>query len=162
MRGMEDFEEGFAVRYRRCLALASRILGDRVAAEDVAAEALARAYLRWDRLDVARRDGWVLRVTSNLAIDQLRRHPPRLPERDVAPEQDVVAVRLALRAALLRLPRRQREVIALRYLSDMSEADVAVAMGISAGSVKTHLHRGLAALRRTLGREDLEETLANP
>ena len=57
-------------------------------------------------------------------------------------------------AALRRLPERQREAVALRYYLDLSEADIAAAMGVSAGSVKSHLHRGLASLARDLGEED--------
>src|SRR5215204_6003707 len=52
--------------------------------------------------------------------------------------------------ALRRLPVRQREAVVLRYYLDLSETDIAATMGVSAGSVKTHLHRGLAALGRTL------------
>jgi RNA polymerase sigma factor (sigma-70 family) len=48
--------------------------------------------------------------------------------------------------ALRALPRRQREVLALRYYLDLSEAEIAATLGISAGSVKTHAHRGLDAL----------------
>ena len=56
-------------------------------------------------------------------------------------------------AALRSLPRRQREVLALRYYLDLSEAEIADTLGISAGSVKTHAHRGLATLAERL--EDL-------
>ena len=59
-------------------------------------------------------------------------------------------------AALVRLPRRQRETIVLRYLCDLPEADVALALGVSAGTVKTHLHRAIASLRADMG-ADLEE-----
>lgn len=59
-------------------------------------------------------------------------------------------LRIVLSDALARLPRRQREVVALRYLADLSEAQVAASLGISTGSVKTHLHRGLISLRGRL------------
>jgi RNA polymerase sigma factor (sigma-70 family) len=62
-------------------------------------------------------------------------------------------LRLALVAALIRLPRRQRETIVLRYLCDLPEADAALALGVSAGTVKTHLHRALASLRANIGAE---------
>ncbi|MGH9247859.1 MAG: sigma factor-like helix-turn-helix DNA-binding protein [Acidimicrobiales bacterium] len=58
------------------------------------------------------------------------------------------------RRALRRLPDRQREALALRYYLDLSEAQMAAAMGVSAGSVKTHVHRGLATLARLLEEED--------
>ena len=63
-------------------------------------------------------------------------------------------------AALRRLPRRQREVVTLRYLADVPEAEVARLLGISAGSVKTHASRGLAALR--LGLEELTPSEEDP
>ncbi|MGH9292112.1 MAG: sigma-70 family RNA polymerase sigma factor [Acidimicrobiales bacterium] len=67
-----------------------------------------------------------------------------LPSLDL--EEDIV-IHQALLTALSRLPRRQREAVALRYLADMSEVEVAHTLGISRGSVKTHVHRGLQSLR---------------
>ena len=64
---------------------------------------------------------------------------------------DLVVLRVALVAALGSLPRRQRQAVALRYLGDLTDGQVAVALGISVGSVKTHIHRGLGALRLRLG-----------
>lgn len=150
-----SFEAAFAELYPRAVGLARRMLGNRAAAEDVAAEAMARALMRWDRLDPARAPGWVLRVTANLAIDVMRRRG-RVLEPGVIDLEDATTMRLAVADALRSLPRRQREVVALRYLSDLSEADVARALGISTGSVKRHLHRGLGALRERLGPEPME------
>jgi len=62
-----------------------------------------------------------------------------------------VVLRIALVQALRRLPRRQREAVALRYLVDLPDREVAAALGVSVGSVKVHLHRGLASLRSSLG-----------
>ena len=145
-----EFEGAFRELYPRAVGLAFRMLGNRQAAEDIASETMARAYVRWDRLDPDRRAGWVLRVTSNQAIDLMRRKGRTL-EPGVIDLEDATALRLALAAALAKLPRRQREAVALRYLSDMSEAETATALGIGVGSVKTHTHRGLATLRTTLG-----------
>lgn len=147
-----DFESAFRDLYPRAFGLALRMLGNRAVAEDLASETMARAYARWDRLDPERRAGWVLRVTSNQAIDLLRRKGHSL-EPGVIDLEDATALRIALAAALAELPRRQREAIALRYLSDLSEAETALALGIGVGSVKTHTHRGLAALRSTFGGE---------
>jgi RNA polymerase sigma factor (sigma-70 family) len=101
-----------------------------------------------------------LKVASREALHQVRRRPP-VPapcyERD---ESDDVALRVALVAALVRLPRRQRETVVLRYLCDLPEADVALALGVSAGTVKTHLHRALASLRANIG-ADFEEAYAH-
>ena len=57
-------------------------------------------------------------------------------------------------AALDRLPSRQRAVLVLRYYGELSVAETATALGISAGSVKTHTHRGLAALQAALGERE--------
>lgn len=65
-----------------------------------------------------------------------------------------LVTRLDLVEGLRRLPRRQREVVALRYLADVSEAETARLLGCSTGTVKTHAHRGLAALRLGLEEED--------
>jgi RNA polymerase sigma factor (sigma-70 family) len=151
----QGFEDTFRELYPRAVGLAYRMLGNRPAAEDVASETFARALLQWDRLDPDRVAGWVLRVTANQAIDVMRRKGRHLEPRVISLE-DSTTLRLALAEALAKLPRRQREAVALRFLSDMSEADTAAALGVSAGSIKTHVHRGLAALRDELGDENLE------
>lgn len=130
----------------------------------MAAEALARAYARWAEVGAASyRTGWVLRVTTNLAIDAVRSRSRAVElSSDVsAPssEQDVATLRVALVAALRALPRRQREAIALRYLGGLSQAAVGEALGISAGSVAQHIHRGLRVLRGQFAEPFLEEPL---
>jgi RNA polymerase sigma-70 factor (sigma-E family) len=150
----EEFRDVFDRLYPLARAIAQRVTRDRDRAEEIAAEALTRLFVRWAWL--ARRphrDAWVLRVTTNLAIDAVRRQARRpVPNSDAPPSDPVVLIadRMELAGALRRLPRRQREVVALRYLADMSEQQVAELLGVSGGSVKTHLHRGLSALRKTL------------
>ena len=158
--GAEDgFEEAFDELFPRAVRLAHRVLGDRAAAEDVAAEALARTYARWRKVSaLPYRDGWVLRVTTNLAIDRLRRRSPEVLPKPAGDFEDGVELRLALKAALLTLAPRQRQAIALRYLGGLSDREVAQALGISLGSVKTHIHRGLGGLRARLG-AGLEEVV---
>lgn len=152
-----SFEAAFDDLFERARRLAERILSDRAAAEDVAAEALARAYSRWDSLATEPwRDGWVLRVATNLAIDVTRKRQPRLEPPTLQPVDDAAALRVALVAALRTLPDRQREAIVLRYLAGMSESEVAAALKVAPGTVKTHLHRGVSSLRDSLG-VDLEE-----
>ncbi|HVM39476.1 MAG TPA: sigma-70 family RNA polymerase sigma factor, partial [Acidimicrobiia bacterium] len=140
-----DFEAAFDDLYPRAVRVARRMLGDQALAEDVAAEALARAYARWRKVaGLEYRTAWVLRVTTNLALDELRRRKPTAEvELSTEGAEDVVALRLALAAALRGLPRRQREAVSLRYLADLSEQEVAAALGVAPGSVKTHVHRGL-------------------
>lgn len=151
-----SFDAAFDELFRRARGMAYRLLGDPVAAEDVAAETLARAYARWSKVaGLPHRDRWVLRVAANLAIDQARRRVPRtLPPEPVSADE-ASTLRLALLAALRSLSKRQREVIVLRYLSDLSEADVAELLGMSVGAVKTHLHRGVVGLRSRLGEDFL-------
>lgn len=159
MKGGDDvreFEEAFDPLYRRALLVGRRILGDAASAEDAAAEALARAYAHWPKIaDEPWCEGWVVRVTTNVALDisRKRRRVDHRPPADRGVEDDDVAVRVALVAALAKLPRRQREVVALRHLSGLSEAETAEVLRVSAGSVKTHLHRGIASLRKVLGDE---------
>ncbi len=149
-----SFELAFDGLYRLAYKVAFRIVGDRPEAEDIAQEVLARASLRWPRLH-ERPEGWVSRVASNLAIDRYRRRrrERRLPIGPIGVVDDRVSERADLVAALRRLPRRQREVVVMRYVADFSEADVATALGCSVGAVKTHGSRGLAALRRALGEQ---------
>ena len=145
-----DFDSSFAGLFACGYRAAFRLVGCRPDAEDVAIEAVARAQARWGEVH-AYGEAWVVRVATNLALDQLRRgaaptgtSPSRATE--LAADQRVDLVR-----ALRQLPRRQREVVLLRYIGDRSERDVAAVLGISAGSVKQHASRGLAALRTSLG-----------
>lgn len=148
----------FDAVYPRAVRLGVRMLGSSAAGEDLAAEALARAYARWR--SVRRHpapDAWVLRTATNLAIDELRRRPrPLSAAEPVAGPEDAVALRLALAHALASLSRQQRTIVTLRYLADLSEADVATALSISPGTVKTHLSRGLARLRAELRGPELD------
>ena len=158
-RFRDAYAELFPVAYR----VAFRLVGDIATAEDVAAEAMARAYVRWDRIeDAPHREAWVLRVATNLAIDVFRARQRTHPAVDVSPIDpiDATATRLALVAALRRLPQRQRDVVVLRYLTDWPEEAVADALGITTGSVKTHLHRGLKSLERLLGENRKGTSLA--
>jgi RNA polymerase sigma factor (sigma-70 family) len=155
----EGFERRFDALFRTAIRPAHRILRHPQAAEDVAAEVLARVYVDWSRLGAQPwLDAWITRVATNLAIDQVRRSKRRLPTVRVTAGGEV-EVRLDLADAVARLPRRQREAIALRYFGDLAENDVAALLGISVGSVKTHIHRGMAALRNDLG-DSWKESLA--
>jgi RNA polymerase sigma factor (sigma-70 family) len=139
-----QFAELFGLAYR----VAYRIVGSREDASDIAQEALARAEQRWGRL-ADQPHAWVARVASNLAIGYWRKARRVAP----APAPAVPAVdteRIDLVRALKALPRRQREVVVLRYLADRPEAEVATLLRCSTGSVKTHATRGLAALRARL------------
>jgi RNA polymerase sigma factor (sigma-70 family) len=162
--GGEDngFEAVYRELFPRAATLAYRLLGERAAAEDVAAEALARTFAHWPKVSkLPHRDGWVLRVATNLAIDATRRRrvvPEPAHSHDAA---EAATLRLALVAALRSLPRRQRQAVALRYLSGLREEEVATALGVSASTASTHLQRGLASLRRHLGEGFREDVFAD-
>jgi RNA polymerase sigma factor (sigma-70 family) len=147
----EDAFDGLAAVARR---VAFRLLGDGHEAEEAGQEALARAYVRWSRVEPYA-EAWVARVAANLALDRhrarARAHRHRGDVVLVAPDgAEPLALRLELVAGLRALPRRQREVVVLRYLADVSEAATAELLGCTPGTVKQHASRGLAALRLTV------------
>lgn len=150
----DEFQDFFAELFPAAYRLAWRLAGDVTVAEDIAAEALARVFVRWPRVRaLEHREAWVLRVTTNLAIDQLRRRTPTIQPPSPTDEADAVTIRLALAAALKTLPGRQREVVVLRHLQGYTQDEVADALGVSPETVKTHLRRALEALRHKLGDE---------
>jgi RNA polymerase sigma-70 factor (ECF subfamily) len=152
----EDFARFFDEMFERTVGVARRITGSTSVAEDVAAETFTRAYVRWRQLSGdPRRIGWTIRVATNLAIDVGRRRQPETRSQHVAESAtDELVVRIALTEALRHLSRREREVITLRYLADLTESEVAGALGVSPGSVKTYVRRGLAHLRSLLALGD--------
>jgi RNA polymerase sigma-70 factor (ECF subfamily) len=141
------------------VGLARLLLDDRGEAEEVVQEAFARVYEGWGR--VRSKDDplpYVRRTVVNLARGGLRRrlivrrtrHVPVANEPSAESGAVASEDRRAVFAAVRALPRRQRECVVLRYYLDCSTADTAAALGISDGSVKTHLHRALASLATTL------------
>lgn len=153
----EEFVEAFVQLYPQAVRLARRLLADTAAAEDVAAEALARTYARWRKVrDLPYRDAWVLRVVTNLTLDTLARRTVGSGSLPTDAPTGAVDLRLALADALRRLPKRQREVIVLRHLAGYREQEVATALGIGPGTVKTHTKRALAAMRADLGADFVE------
>jgi RNA polymerase sigma factor (sigma-70 family) len=159
-RSAPSFDERAAALAAIAYRVSFRILGQRPDAQDVTQEALARAYARWSRVGPYD-EAWITRVATNLALGVARRgrvarRHARTRRVDAGPPADgtrLVDQRRELVAALRRLPRRQRQVVALRYLADLSEKDVAAALGCSPGTVKQHASRGLDALRRALADE---------
>jgi RNA polymerase sigma-70 factor (ECF subfamily) len=154
------FEAAFRELFPKAFRVGFRILGNETDAEDAAAEALARAHASWKKVGgLAHRDAWILRVTANVAIDMARKNRPLPLSSGRIEFEEQTVLRMTLAKALLTLPRRQREVIALRWLADLSEADVARVLGINGGTVKKTAHRGMASLRARLG-EDWQATPA--
>jgi RNA polymerase sigma factor (sigma-70 family) len=153
----QDFAECYPGLFRCAMRLAHRLTRDPALAEDLAAEAMARAYARWGQVRQARSpEAWVQRVTANLVIDHARHSRvaadalPLLGTDDVLMIDDHVTLRLALVAALATLPRKQREAVVLRFIAGLEEPDLSAALSASPSTVRTHIQRGLAALRERL------------
>jgi RNA polymerase sigma factor (sigma-70 family) len=153
--GEGGFDEVFDALYPRARTLAYRILGDMSAAEDAAAEAMTRTLVRWHRVGrMPHRDGWILRVTANVALDAARRRTRStaalarlVPDQVGSVDDELVVLRAALVEALLQLPKRQREAVVLVHLLGFSPSDAAATMNVSVSSVGQHVRRGLERLR---------------
>lgn len=162
---------GFAEFYRRsrddCLRTVLISVGDQDTAQELVAEAFARACASWRT--VSRHPApaaWVVRTALNMNISRWRRH-----RREVAvPDPSVVAdlpagdwvadssVDPRLKTALMRLPARQRQVVALRLLLDLDTRATAEVLGITPNTVMAHMARALSALRNDLTPERQQES----
>jgi RNA polymerase sigma factor (sigma-70 family) len=148
----------------RLVALARALCGSSVA-DDLAQEAMLDAYRRWPQVgSYDSPEAWVRRVCANHATSLLRRRAAegrallRLASRPPAPGP-LEAVDEAFWTEIRRLPRRQAQASALRYVYDMSVADIALTLECSEGAVKVHLTRARAALVQRCGlRGDPEES----
>lgn len=163
-----DFAEFYAAARDNCLRAVFASTGDLPAAEDLVAEAFARAWTRWRTVRAHPAPAaWVVRTALNARVSWWRRArrevsltapggPGDEPSsRDVrwGPADDGglgAGVDRTVMAALLRLPERQRQVIALRVFLDLDTAQTARALGIAPGTVTAHLARATAALREEL------------
>ncbi len=158
-------EQLYDAHYLRLVRLAVLLLGDVGRAEEVVQDSFVAIYRSWDRLTVADAPAYLRTTVVNRSRSVLRhlsvvaKHPPEIPVDEPGADHDVVrgAQRRVVIDAMARLPRRQREVMALRYYLDLSEREIAETLGISPGAVKSHASRGADALRRALS-PLLEET----
>ncbi|MGH2902154.1 MAG: SigE family RNA polymerase sigma factor [Solirubrobacteraceae bacterium] len=164
-----SFDSFVAEDSARLLRCAYLLCGNRNVAEDLLQVTLVRTARRWD---VASRSphAYAYRVLVNLLHDRRRnlgrrvveRSLDELAERDRArrDESDGVIDRLAITAAVHRLPSRQRTVLVLRFFADLSVAETAEVIGASEGTVKTHTSRALLALRDSLADQWIQSTTA--
>ena len=161
---LSSFAEMFESERPSALRLAYTMTGDAGVAEDVVAEAFARTYERWSKGKVADPGPYVRRAVVNEVRSTWRRLAVRRKfaarERDTETSTpfggDHFADADVLQRALLTLAPRQRAVVVLRIVDDLSEQDVAIALGCSIGTVKGHLSRGLERLRVALREGDAD------
>ena len=154
--------ELYSQHYRALVRLAALLVRDTPTAEEVVQDSFVAMHGGWERLRdtekalaylrqaVVNRSRSVLRHRT--VVDKnLQKAPPDMPSAEHGAL--VLLERSAVVAALRGLPDRQREAIVLRYYADLSEAQIATAMGISRGAVKSHTARGMTALRAALEQE---------
>jgi RNA polymerase sigma-70 factor (sigma-E family) len=166
----KDFAAFVRARGDHWMRLAVLLAGSPTEAEDLLQASLVKLYRAWPRLDLATAvpDAYMRKIILNTRrswwSSRWRQETPVATVPDAADvaagdTADRYALGALVRGALATLPRRQRTVLVLRYVEDLPEATVAELLGCSAGTVKTHAHRGLRALRATLG--DLDSFAVN-
>lgn len=168
MRDAEDFDTFYATSSRRVLAHVTMMVGSQAEAEDSVAEAYLRAWNRWHKISrYENPEAWVRQVayrhavsTWRKAVNRLHAHRRDTTDRHVsAVSPDHVAPdHVAIVAALRRLPARQRRVIVLHHLADLSVAEIQRETGHPAGTITTWLARGRQALAAQLSDREPHET----
>ena len=162
-----DFAEFYRAAKDECLFTVLVSVGDRDVAQELVAEAFARAWASWRTVSghPAPR-AWVVRTALNANISWWRRRRRELPVPDPGLVADLPAVDgdaessvdPRIMAALMRLPARQRQVVALRLFLDLDTDHTAVMLGIAPGTVQAHLGRAIAALRDDLMSQRQQES----
>lgn len=154
----DDFVAGAAAGLHR---MAYALTGERAAAEDLVQDVLERMFVAWPRVDeplaYARRA--LVNRSANRWRSRARRREVALAEPVEIPVADTTdhhGRRDQLVRAISTLPPRQRSVVVLRFLADLSEAETAAALGCSAGTVKSQTSRALARLREVLAVSESE------
>jgi RNA polymerase sigma-70 factor (sigma-E family) len=162
MRDQDGFDEFVRARWGSTVRLAVGLTLDHGYAEDLAQEALAKLWFRWDRVADGNPDAYLRKIVLNTFLSRRRRKwwgehaTAELPESEAGQPVDAgtdtrrVDDRDALKQALRTVSPKQRVVIFLRYAEDLPEQEVAELLGCSVGTVKSHASRGLAVLRKTL------------
>ena len=158
----EAVTEIYTGHYNQLVRLAVLLVHDVQTAEEVVQDAFEAMHLAWRRLrDSEKALSYLRQTVVNRSRSVLRHrkvvdmHAPKPAPDEPSAEHGALALleRSAVAAALRSLPLRQREAIVLRYYADFSEADIAAAMGISRGAVKSHTARAMAALKSILEQE---------
>jgi len=151
--------ELYAAHYASLVRMAAMLMRNTAEAEEVVQDAFVAMHGRWRRLrDADKALSYLRQTVVNTARSRLRRrsveerHRPAPMPHAASAEHDVLIrdEHSDVLAALRTLPARQREAVVLRYYVELSEAEIAQAMGVSRGAVKSHTSRGMSALRTAL------------
>jgi RNA polymerase sigma-70 factor (sigma-E family) len=147
-RREHEFTEFFAARAPALRRTAYVVVRDWHVAEDLTQQALAKLYVAWPRVREDTRMAYARRVVVNECLSHLRRHRPETPT-ETLPDRAVDAPEPGtdLGETLASLPPRQRAIIALRFLDDLSVTEVGRLLGIADGTVKSQTNRALETLR---------------
>ena len=154
------FEAFFDQEYARLARALFLVTGDGAESEDLAQEAMARVYERWDRVSqMSFPVGYLYRTSFNLNRKRLRRLGVRrrrdaMVATDPADPAMVTQARFEIRAALASLPRGQREALVLREWIGLGSAEAASVLGVSAGTVRARVSRAKSAIRQRYGGSD--------
>ncbi|MBD9702928.1 SigE family RNA polymerase sigma factor [Streptomyces caniscabiei] len=162
-----EFEEYVRTRQDALLRSARRLVPDPVDAQDLLQTALARTFGRWDGIaDKRLADAYLRRVMINTRTEWWRARKleevptEQLPDACIEDSTEQHADRALLMDIMKVLAPKQRSVVVLRHWEQMSTEETAAALGMSAGTVKSTLHRALARLREELESRDHEERAA--
>ena len=154
----ETFTSLYERSFPKVYAYVASLLRDVAAAEDVTAQAFERAYRRRRSYRPSRGtpEAWLFGIARNAALDELRRRRRRArletdPEDLDAPSADdhleLALRREAVRAALGTLDERERDMVALKFMGGLSNAEIAAVLGVSESNAGTRLHRTITKLR---------------
>ncbi len=157
----DDFATIFNVHHRRAVRLAYLLTGDADNAEDIVSDAFAKVYRQWQRKDIDDIGAYIRRAVVNQANSKLRRryleraHASTRSgdDRGVLMVDELAGEKDQMWQAIQRLPDKQRRAVVLRYYEDLSVEETAEILGISPGTVKSQVSRGLDRLRQLLGEE---------
>jgi len=150
----EEFAAFVRANWSQLMSIAVAVSGSRHEAEDLVQTALTSTYARWPKIREGEALAYLRRSIANAHVSRWRRHrgaeivvgePPDAADRIAATQ--AVDDRLSIMPVLRGLPKRQRAVLVLRYLCDVSDDDIAAALGIAPATVRSQAARGLAAIR---------------
>ena len=153
----DGFADFFTSRFDGARRMAHALCGNWLEAEEIAQTAFVSMYARWNKVRIDSADAYLHTVLTRAFFDTKRRGRKReqvmADPPEVVVEQDTSSVedRPSLLRALQQVPARQRAVLVLRFIEDMSVEEVADALGCTTGTVKSQTARGLATLRKAYG-----------